>query len=130
MSRHGQCRCGVMLTFRRRDGYKTRCPGCGKIVRLRPDKPISTAAAPPPAAVETAEPNDYEEAFEHEPAEAMHVVMEDEEAPFVLAAEEAPAELVVEAPDRPPWTWQWLAVGGGLVMWVGLLSVLAWLWWQ
>jgi hypothetical protein len=129
MSRHGQCRCGVTLKFRRRDGYKTRCPSCGKMVRLQPDEP-SLAAAPPPALVVTVEPNDYEEAFEHEPTEAMHVVMEDEEAPFVLAAEELRAETLVEGPNASPWTWQWLAVGGGLVVWVGLLSVLAWLWWQ
>jgi hypothetical protein len=129
MSRHGQCRCGVMLTFRRRDGYKTRCPGCGKIVRLQPDEP-SLAAAPAPAPVETVEPTEHEEALEDEAAEAMHVVMEDEEAPLGVAVEEWAAEPMVEAAEGPPWTWQWLAVGGGLVVWVSLLSVLAWLWWQ
>jgi hypothetical protein len=129
MSRHGQCRCGVMLTFRRRDGYKTRCPGCGKIVRLQPDQP-SVAAAAPPAPVEIVEPTDCEEVLEDEPAEEMHVVMEDEEAPLVLAVEDSPGETMLETAAEPPWTWQWLAVGGGLVVWVGLLSVLAWLWWQ
>ena len=129
MSRHGQCRCGVMLKFRRRDGYKTRCPSCGKIVRLQPDKP-SSAPSPLPAPVETVEPNDFEEMLDTEPGEAMHVVMADEEAPFVLAVEDSPGETMVEALEQRPWTWQWLAVGGGLVVWVGLLSVLAWLWWQ
>lgn len=36
MSRHGQCRCGLILTFHRSPhGYKMRCPSCGAVVRLR-----------------------------------------------------------------------------------------------
>lgn len=36
MSRHGRCRCGTILKFHRGpNGYKTRCPGCGSVVRLR-----------------------------------------------------------------------------------------------
>jgi hypothetical protein len=36
MARRGQCRCGLILTFRRTArGYKTRCPSCGSVVRLR-----------------------------------------------------------------------------------------------
>src|SRR5581483_2784531 len=36
MSRRGQCRCGLILTFHRTEqGYKMRCPSCGSVVRLR-----------------------------------------------------------------------------------------------
>jgi hypothetical protein len=39
MPRRGRCRCGLLLIFRRSDqGYKTRCPNCGSVVRLRTDK--------------------------------------------------------------------------------------------
>jgi DNA-directed RNA polymerase subunit M/transcription elongation factor TFIIS len=37
MARRGQCRCGSVLSFQKGpDGYKTRCPSCGSVVRLRP----------------------------------------------------------------------------------------------
>jgi hypothetical protein len=117
----------VLLTFRRRDGYKTRCPGCGKIVRLQPSEP--PPAEPPPAHVPALEAFDVEEAFEAEPAEKMTVVVE-EEIPFVQASEEMLTGTVVEAVAEAPWTWQWIAVAGGLVIWMGTLSGLAWLWWQ
>jgi hypothetical protein len=40
MARRGRCRCGTVLSFRKGpDGYKTRCPSCGSVVRL------TTAAA-------------------------------------------------------------------------------------
>jgi hypothetical protein len=40
MSRRGQCRCGLVLKFRRTaQGYKMRCPSCGAVVRLRTCKP-------------------------------------------------------------------------------------------
>ena len=36
MARRGRCRCGSVLQFRRGpEGYKTRCPSCGSVVRLR-----------------------------------------------------------------------------------------------
>ncbi len=39
MSRRGQCRCGLVLTFQRTvQGYKMRCPSCGAVVRLRAGK--------------------------------------------------------------------------------------------
>jgi hypothetical protein len=39
MPRRGQCRCGLILTFRRTaQGYKMRCPSCGAVVRLRTGK--------------------------------------------------------------------------------------------
>jgi hypothetical protein len=48
MARRGRCRCGYILKFHRGpSGYKTRCPGCGSVVRLRlPPKP--PPLAPPP----------------------------------------------------------------------------------
>jgi hypothetical protein len=37
MVRRGQCRCGSVLDFENGpEGYKTRCPSCGSVVRLRP----------------------------------------------------------------------------------------------
>jgi predicted RNA-binding Zn-ribbon protein involved in translation (DUF1610 family) len=36
MARRGRCRCGFVLKFHRGEqGYKTRCPECGAVVRLR-----------------------------------------------------------------------------------------------
>jgi hypothetical protein len=36
MARRGRCRCGFILKFHRgENGYKTRCPECGAVVRLR-----------------------------------------------------------------------------------------------
>lgn len=36
MDKRGHCRCGTLLVFRMtRQGYKTRCPGCQSVVRLR-----------------------------------------------------------------------------------------------
>jgi hypothetical protein len=36
MARRGRCRCGAILRFHRGpEGYKTRCPECGAVVRLR-----------------------------------------------------------------------------------------------
>ena len=36
MARRGRCRCGFVLEFHRGEqGYKTRCPECGAVVRLR-----------------------------------------------------------------------------------------------
>jgi hypothetical protein len=54
MSRRGQCRCGLILTFHRTaQGYKMRCPSCGAVVRLRAPKkgrkPPGDGAAPVPA---------------------------------------------------------------------------------
>src|SRR5262245_55462948 len=50
MARQGRCHCGQVLRFERgEDGYKTRCPACGKVVRLH--KPAAVDAgklAPPP----------------------------------------------------------------------------------
>lgn len=44
MARRGRCRCGTVLRFERTAvGYKTRCPKCKAVVRLRVDTP-----APPP----------------------------------------------------------------------------------
>jgi hypothetical protein len=37
MARRGRCRCGLVLKFKKGpDGYKTRCPSCGCVVRLKP----------------------------------------------------------------------------------------------
>jgi len=34
MARRGRCRCGFILRFEKGDdGYKTRCPECGAVVR-------------------------------------------------------------------------------------------------
>ena len=115
MSRHGQCRCGVMMTFRKKHGYKARCPGCGKVVRLQPAGPAS-------APVASAEIPDALDSLETLPAnsEAKMVAVIDDDV------EPASASMF----DAVPWTWQWFVVSGGLIVWMGLLSVLAWWWWQ
>jgi hypothetical protein len=127
MSRHGQCRCGATLTFRQRDGYKTRCSKCGKIVRLQVSE--SSPVEPEPPFVQPVEP-DAGEALEPGPVEEAFVVEEDEAAPLVVLAEESAARTELEAASDPHWTWQWLAVASGLAAWEGILSILAWLWWQ
>lgn len=44
MARRGRCRCGSVLKFHKRpEGYKTRCPSCGSVVRLNPVAARSTA---------------------------------------------------------------------------------------
>lgn len=43
MARRGRCRCGSVLRFEKGpNGYKTRCPSCGSVVRLRPAAAGST----------------------------------------------------------------------------------------
>ena len=44
MKRRGQCRCGTILEFEKTSlGYKTRCPQCKAVVRLRPEAPAPQA---------------------------------------------------------------------------------------
>src|SRR5262245_42852317 len=66
MTRRGKCRCGTILHFHKTSqGYKTRCPACGSVVRLRADaaeeaqrKPknspsaVLAASGPPPLPAE------------------------------------------------------------------------------
>jgi hypothetical protein len=41
MARRGQCRCGTILLFHKTArGFKTRCPQCGAIVRLRVEQHV------------------------------------------------------------------------------------------
>lgn len=55
MTRRGKCRCGTILRFRKTSqGYKTRCPGCSAVVRLRSDEP--GAARPKKSPVLTGPP--------------------------------------------------------------------------
>jgi hypothetical protein len=115
MSRHGQCRCGVMMTFRKRHGYKARCPGCGKVVRLQ-------HAGPASAPVASAEIPDA--------LDAVETLTADSEAKMVAVVDEDVEPVSAAIADVAPWTWQWFAAAGGLIAWVGLLSVLAWWWWQ
>src|SRR5437762_1198281 len=75
MSRHGQCRCGVRLTFRKRHGYKARCPGCGKVVRLQPDGPPTAAGL-----LEVQDPSNPAQTFEHDPVPVMEEDLEIAEA--------------------------------------------------
>jgi hypothetical protein len=52
MEKRGRCRCGSVLVFRpTSQGYKTRCPACHAVVRLREEgaaKPALPADATPP----------------------------------------------------------------------------------
>ena len=124
MARHGKCRCGALLTFRRRHGYKTRCAVCGKVVRLQPDGPGAEAALAAASSTPASEGLEMAEAD----IAMMTVVEEEEELPGPAAAVAAP-RLTTAKPGRG-WTWQWLAMGAGLVAWLLILSVLAWWWWQ
>jgi hypothetical protein len=76
MAKRGQCRCGTLLSFELTSkGYKTRCPACKAVVRLRGDGPARqprphrwaaedpTAAAP---ALPTAAPPDLSVLSVHE----------------------------------------------------------------
>ena len=46
MARRGRCRCGFILRFEKGDdGYKTRCPECGAVVRLQLQKNPSASAS-------------------------------------------------------------------------------------
>jgi hypothetical protein len=57
MVRRGRCRCGEILTFRKGPrGFKTRCPSCGAIVRLRLDDAPKPIRPPPLPRRKTAEP--------------------------------------------------------------------------
>ncbi|MFO0877804.1 MAG: hypothetical protein U0840_10660 [Gemmataceae bacterium] len=49
MAKRGQCRCGHILIFElTSQGYKTRCPVCRSIVRLRGDAPAQPVALSEP----------------------------------------------------------------------------------
>jgi hypothetical protein len=68
------------------------------------------------------------ETFEGDPLAKMVAVMEeDPETADAVDVEPVASE---PAADQPPRTWQWLAVAGGLTVWVGVLSLLSWWWWQ
>ena len=48
MAKRGRCRCGTLLVFQQKEeGYKTRCPVCQSVVRLRAD----AASKPSPPAL-------------------------------------------------------------------------------
>jgi hypothetical protein len=50
MTRRGRCRCGTILLFEQTSvGYKTRCPRCKAVVRLRLDTPAASGPPPLPA---------------------------------------------------------------------------------
>lgn len=54
MAKRGLCRCGTVLRFDwTSQGYKTRCPVCRSVVRLR-GEPEAVPARKPPSSVETA----------------------------------------------------------------------------
>src|SRR6058998_3729023 len=46
MARRGRCRCGTLLVFEMTSqGYKTRCPSCRAVVRLRIEQPAPVLEA-------------------------------------------------------------------------------------
>jgi hypothetical protein len=52
MAQRGKCRCGAILQFRKTPlGYKTRCPQCKAVVRLRVDDPTQPGQPLSPTAV-------------------------------------------------------------------------------
>lgn len=104
MARRGRCRCGEVLKFKRGpQGYKTRCPNCGAIVRLEKPGPSRAPAVPPPIPAAGAPPQP--------------VVVELK--PY--AAPPAPSLRDVGL------GWLALAVGGGLALVLAGLAGLVWL---
>ena len=54
MARRGRCRCGFILRFEKgKDGYKTRCPECGAVVRLQLQKNPSAPGSRKPTSPAT-----------------------------------------------------------------------------
>lgn len=71
MKRRGKCRCGAILHFPlTSQGYKTKCPQCGAVVRLRVEateqvaksrkSPSAVLAAVGPPPVPEPEPTDFD----------------------------------------------------------------------
>ncbi|MBY0233308.1 MAG: hypothetical protein K2W96_28845 [Gemmataceae bacterium] len=57
MARRGRCRCGTLLAFEKTSqGYKTRCNGCGAVVRLH--EPAEAESPPAPAETPIGRPVD------------------------------------------------------------------------
>jgi phage FluMu protein Com len=104
MARRGRCRCGTILLFERTaQGYKTRCPECKSVVRLRPRAKAARSTLPVPAGA---------------PAEA---------GPFHFDAPAGPPPLVEvevyrEPPRRQLAAWPFLLLGGVALAVVALIA--------
>jgi phage FluMu protein Com len=121
MARSGRCRCGTLLLFEMTArGYKTRCPKCQAIVRLRDpaeaSEPTAARAEALAATVDHAAPDgppDFNVLSRHEP-----------DAPVALAEIEAynGPEARAPAPSSPPW---WLLAVAVLAVLVTVGTVTA-----
>jgi hypothetical protein len=122
MTRRGKCRCGAVLQFRKTaQGYKTRCPACSAVVRLRideaesgsprPKKSPVLASGPPPL---PAEPTDASvESLPPESSPDLSVLSDDGST-----APTAMAEIEVEESSEPASGAHWwvLALAAGVVI--------------
>ena len=115
MLRRGQCRCGEILHFRKTSvGYKTKCPKCSAVVRLRGEGTGGPRALPASPTVV--------DAPEVEPADLPAFVENESSAPLALAEMEA-----YRPPEEPSaLKWVLFALAAGLVV-VGV-GVAA-MWW-
>jgi hypothetical protein len=120
MARSGRCRCGTLLLFEMTArGYKTRCPKCQAIVRLRDPaeatEPTAARAEALAATVDHAAPDgppDFSVLSHHEP-----------DAPVALAEIEAYRGPEASAASSRPWWLLAVAVVAVLVT-VGTVTAL------
>jgi hypothetical protein len=128
MARRGKCRCGAILSFQKtKQGYKTRCPACQSVVRLRVDGPRAAEAPHPQAAALAAMPAPIDFAALQETsvgagqAPDLSVLTQNEStAPPALA--EIP---VFREPPRPVSVWWFVgvalvviaAIGAAVALW-------------
>ncbi len=117
MARRGQCRCGLMLTFRRtRHGYKMRCPSCGAVVRLQ----VPAKGVPPQA--------DHHAPLTW-PIESAPPPLDDIDVELLLLPDAPEPEFLIPGEPAPPErrTWVILLILGGVVLLTGISGLTWWL---
>jgi hypothetical protein len=120
MARSGRCRCGTLLLFEMTArGYKTRCPKCQAIVRLR--DPAETSE--PTAARAEALAATVGHAAADGPPDFSVLSQHESDAPVALAEIEAYKGPEASAPSSRPWWLLAVAVLAVLVM-VGTVTAL------
>jgi hypothetical protein len=126
MTRRGKCRCGAVLHFRKTaQGYKTRCPDCSAVVRLRADateagsgKPRTSpsavlASGPPPLPAERTDRSAESLPLDSQEAPDLSVLSDHEStAPLALAEMEAYQPPESASGGR----WWLLALAAGVVI--------------
>jgi hypothetical protein len=131
MARRGKCRCGAILRFHKTEqGYKTRCPECQAVVRLRvdsptkPKKPRSHAAHTVPAP-ETLPADFTSPTLENPPPATDFSIFELEMRENKAPAAQVEMEVFREPtpPQRSSLIW-FLLAGAALLVIAGVVAVL------